>query len=58
MPRRLTAEVYSLPCTQPVVNQLFAGESGEPVDETPCDAIMDRPRRRSGGAPSYRRRCV
>ncbi len=56
MPRRLTTEVDSLPCTQPVVDQMFARESGEPVDETPCDAIMDRPRR-SGGAPSYQRRC-
>ena len=40
MPRILTTHVGSLPRSQPVVDQIFARENGEPVDEDTFDAIM------------------
>ena len=40
MPRILTTHVGSLPRSQPVVDQIFARENGEPVDEETFDAIM------------------
>ena len=40
MPRLLTTHVGSLPRSQPVVDQIFAREKGEPVDEASFDAIM------------------
>ena len=39
-PRILTTHVGSLPRSQPVVDQIFAREKGEPVDEATFDAIM------------------
>ena len=39
-PRILTTHVGSLPRSQPVVDQIFAREKGEPVDEETFDAIM------------------
>ena len=38
--RILTTHVGSLPRSQPVVDQIFAREKGEPVDEPTFDAIM------------------
>ena len=38
--RFLTTHVGSLPRSQPVVDQIFSREKGEPVDETTFDAIM------------------
>ncbi len=38
--RFLTTHVGSLPRSQPVVDQIFAREKGEPVDEATFDAIM------------------
>ena len=38
--RILTTHVGSLPRSQPVVDQIFARENGEPVDEDTFDAIM------------------
>lgn len=38
--RFLTTHVGSLPRTQDVVDQIFAREQGDPVDETTFDAIM------------------
>ncbi len=38
--RILTTHVGSLPRSQPVVDQIFARERGEPVDEPSFDAIM------------------
>ena len=40
MPHILTTHVGSLPRSQPVVDQIFARENGEPVDEDTFDAIM------------------
>ena len=40
MNRLLTTHVGSLPRSQPVVEQIFAREKGEPVDEPTFDAIM------------------
>ena len=40
MPRILTTHVGSLPRSQPVVDQIFARENGEPVDEGTFAAIM------------------
>jgi 5-methyltetrahydropteroyltriglutamate--homocysteine methyltransferase len=40
MPRLQTTHVGSLPRSQPVVDQIFAREKGEPVDEATFDAIM------------------
>ena len=40
MPRILITHVGSLPRSQPVVDQIFARENGEPVDEDTFDAIM------------------
>ena len=40
MPRLKTTHVGSLPRSQPVVDQIFAREKGEPVDEPTFDAIM------------------
>ena len=40
MPRIRTTHVGSLPRSQPVVDQIFAREKGEPVDEDTFDAIM------------------
>jgi 5-methyltetrahydropteroyltriglutamate--homocysteine methyltransferase len=40
MTRILTTHVGSLPRSQPVVEQIFAREKGEPVDEPTFDAIM------------------
>ena len=40
MPHILTTHVGSLPRSQPVVDQIFAREKGEPVDENTFDAIM------------------
>ena len=40
MPRILTTHVGSLPRSQPVVDQIFARENGEPVDEATFDAVM------------------
>ena len=40
MSRILTTHVGSLPRSQPVVDQIFARENGEPVDEDTFDAIM------------------
>ena len=39
-PRIRTTHVGSLPRSQPVVDQIFAREKGEPVDEETFDAIM------------------
>ncbi len=39
-PRILTTHVGSLPRSQAVVDQIFAREKGEPVDEATFDAIM------------------
>ena len=39
-PRIRTTHVGSLPRSQPVVDQIFAREKGEPVDEATFDAIM------------------
>ena len=39
-PRILTTHVGSLPRSQPVVDQIFAREKGDPVDEDTFDAIM------------------
>ena len=39
-PRIRTTHVGSLPRSQPVVDQIFARENGEPVDEATFDAIM------------------
>ena len=39
-PRIQTTHVGSLPRSQPVVDQIFAREKGEPVDEDTFDAIM------------------
>ena len=39
-PRLKTTHVGSLPRSQPVVDQIFAREKGEPVDEATFDAIM------------------
>ena len=39
-PRILTTHVGSLPRSQPVVDQIFAREQGEPIDEAAFDAIM------------------
>ena len=38
--RILTTHVGSLPRSQPVVDQIFAREKGEPIDEDTFDAIM------------------
>ncbi len=38
--RILTTHVGSLPRSQPVVDQIFAREKGEPIDEETFDAIM------------------
>ena len=40
MSRILTTHVGSLPRSQPVVDQIFAREKSEPVDEAAFDAIM------------------
>ncbi len=40
MTRLLTTHVGSLPRSQPVVDQIFAREKGEPIDEATFDAIM------------------
>jgi 5-methyltetrahydropteroyltriglutamate--homocysteine methyltransferase len=40
MPRLRTTHVGSLPRSQPVVDQIFARERGEPVDEASFDAVM------------------
>ena len=40
MPRLKTTHVGSLPRSQPVVDQIFAREKGEPIDEATFDAIM------------------
>ena len=40
MPHILTTHVGSLPRSKPVVDQIFAREKGEPVDENTFDAIM------------------
>ena len=40
MPRLQTTHVGSLPRSQPVVDQIFARERGEPVDEATFDTIM------------------
>lgn len=40
MPRLRTTHVGSLPRSQPVVDQIFARERGEPVDEATFDAVM------------------
>ncbi len=40
MSRILTTHVGSLPRSQPVVDQIFAREKSEPVDEAALDAIM------------------
>ncbi len=39
-PRILTTHVGSLPRSQPVVEQIFAREKGEPIDEDTFDAVM------------------
>jgi methionine synthase II (cobalamin-independent) len=38
--RLRTTHVGSLPRSQPVVDQIFTREKGEPVDEATFDAIM------------------
>ena len=40
VPRFLTTHVGSLPRSQDVVEQIFALERGEPVDEAAFDAVM------------------
>ena len=49
MPHILTTHVGSLPRSQPVVDQIFAREKGEPVDEATFDAVMAAANEGSGG---------